>query len=153
MKLDKKEVGERIARIRKGLGMSREKFGATLPNSTSRQVVAQWETGIALPSMDRLLDISELGNVDLDYIIKGGDASDYIFALGTYVTGYHDIISNHQEALEGMRKLFNEIGEGYPKSAEVSKQIKEMESTIIDSSKAVLDLCNQAIYEIRKERI
>jgi len=153
MKTDKKAVGERIARVRKGLGMSREKFGESLPNATSRQVVAQWETGIALPSMDRLLDISEMGKVSLDYLLKEGDISDYVFALSTYVTGYNNIVTDNQEAIEGMKALFTAIGGDYKKSAEVSQKIESEEQKIVEASKTILDLCHQTIYELRKQRI
>lgn len=41
----------------------------------SRQAVSEWERGISLPSVEKLITLSEIFDVSLDYLIKGKESS------------------------------------------------------------------------------
>lgn len=62
-------VGERIQDLRKEKGYSQEKLATHL--NMSRQAVAKWEQNVCEPSLDSLISMAELFEVDLDYLIAG----------------------------------------------------------------------------------
>lgn len=62
-------VGERIQNLRKKKGYSQEKLATHL--NISRQAVAKWEQNVCEPSLDCLISMAELFEVDLDYLITG----------------------------------------------------------------------------------
>lgn len=62
-------VGERIQDLRKKKGYSQEKLATHL--NMSRQAVAKWEQNVCEPSLDCLISMAELFEVDLDYLITG----------------------------------------------------------------------------------
>ena len=47
------DLGKRIAKHRKALGLSQEALGERL--GVSRQAVSKWETGAAAPDMENLM--------------------------------------------------------------------------------------------------
>ena len=59
---------ERFKEIRKTAGFSQEKVAEAL--DISRQAVANWESGAAMPDIDNLIGLSELFQVSLDYLVK-----------------------------------------------------------------------------------
>ncbi len=62
-------LGERIQDLRKKKGYSQEKLADHL--NMSRQAVAKWEQDICEPNINCLISMSELFEVDLDYLIAG----------------------------------------------------------------------------------
>ena len=58
-----------IEQLRKQSNMSQEQLAELL--GISRQTVSEWERGIAYPSVEKLLFLSKIFNVSLDYIITG----------------------------------------------------------------------------------
>ena len=62
-------VGERIQDLRKKKGFSQEKLAEYL--NMSRQAVAKWEQNVCEPNLDCLAKMSDLFEVDLDYLIRG----------------------------------------------------------------------------------
>jgi len=54
--INKTEVGQRIANLRKNLEFSQAEFAEKLNVST--QAVSKWETGNSLPDVDVLLNMS-----------------------------------------------------------------------------------------------
>ena len=62
-------VGERIQDLRKKKGYSQEKLATHL--NMSRRAVAKWEQNVCEPSLDCLISMAELFEVDLDYLITG----------------------------------------------------------------------------------
>lgn len=69
--LDKDIIGKRIAAIRRGLGYSQNAFAEKL--HVTAQAVSKWETGLALPDMEVLLNISWIAKVSLHAILEGED--------------------------------------------------------------------------------
>ena len=59
---------DRIKQIREEQGMSQERLAEKL--NVSRQAVAKWEAGSAMPDIDNLVEISNMFQVSLDYLLK-----------------------------------------------------------------------------------
>lgn len=69
--IDKIEVGNRIAAIRNHLNYSQAKFAELLGVST--QAVSKWETGLSLPDIELLLNISWFAKTTINSILDGND--------------------------------------------------------------------------------
>ncbi|MBQ4577626.1 MAG: helix-turn-helix transcriptional regulator [Clostridia bacterium] len=63
------QLGETIYRLRTGRGMSQGDLADAL--EVSRQSVSKWETGGAIPDLDKLVKMSALFGVTLDELVKG----------------------------------------------------------------------------------
>lgn len=59
---------EKILYLRTRNGMSQEVFADKL--SVSRQAVSKWESGVTLPETDKLIIISDMFKVSLDFLLK-----------------------------------------------------------------------------------
>lgn len=62
------EFREKLQNLRKSQGMSQEKLAELL--NVSRQAVSKWESGQGYPETEKLIKISEMFNVSLDYLLK-----------------------------------------------------------------------------------
>ncbi len=62
-------IGERLTELRIKHNMTQEEFAERL--DVSRQAVSKWELDKTLPDVNKLLKISELYQVDVDYLLKG----------------------------------------------------------------------------------
>ncbi|MCL2773118.1 MAG: methyltransferase domain-containing protein [Oscillospiraceae bacterium] len=69
--IDKIVVGSRISALRKSLGYSQAVFAEKLDVST--QAVSKWETGLALPDIETLLNISWICKISINSILEGGE--------------------------------------------------------------------------------
>ena len=65
----KGSVGERLLQLRNQKGMTQEELAEYL--NVSRQSVSKWELNKTLPDVDKLMQLSELYEVTLDYLVKG----------------------------------------------------------------------------------
>lgn len=61
-------ISEKITELRKGRGWSQEQLAEQL--GISRQSVSKWESGMAVPDLDRIIKISDLFGVSVDYLVK-----------------------------------------------------------------------------------
>lgn len=59
---------EKLQLIRKNKGLTQEELAEKL--SVSRQAVAKWEAGQVYPEIDNLIQISNLFNVTVDYLVR-----------------------------------------------------------------------------------
>ena len=62
------EFYQKLRSIRKENGMSQEDLADHL--GVSRQAVSKWESGQGFPETDKLLQMSTLFHVSLDYLLK-----------------------------------------------------------------------------------
>lgn len=62
-------VGENICRLRNGRGMSQGDLAEAL--DVSRQSISKWETGAAVPELEKLVKLSKLFGVTLDELVSG----------------------------------------------------------------------------------
>ena len=59
---------EKLAALRRGAGMSQEQLADRL--GVTRQSVSKWEGGAAAPELGKLVALSELFHVSVDYLVK-----------------------------------------------------------------------------------
>lgn len=67
-------LGTKIAAKRKDLGMTQSEFADRL--SVTRQTVGRWETGAAVPDIDKISDIADILGISCDYLLKDDLAED-----------------------------------------------------------------------------
>jgi len=61
-------IGQKICKLRTMKGISQELLAEKL--SVSRQLVSKWEMGQVLPQIDKVLQICEIFNVSIDYLLQ-----------------------------------------------------------------------------------
>ncbi len=64
------DFGERIYELRNKNNMSQGDLADRL--EVSRQTISKWENSMCKPEADKLIQLSEIFNVSIDYILKGG---------------------------------------------------------------------------------
>ena len=64
---------ERLKKVRDELGISQERLAEKL--NVSRQAVAKWEAGSTMPDIVNLIEISNIFQVSLDYLLKDTNCS------------------------------------------------------------------------------
>lgn len=67
------EFNNRLYQLRKQKGLSQEELASRL--NVSRQTVSKWEIGDSAPDMEKLIAMSELFDVSLDYLMLGKEDS------------------------------------------------------------------------------
>lgn len=65
-------LGEKIAQLRRKNGWSQEELADKM--GVSRQAVSKWESGQTMPDLERILRLSSLFGVTIDYLLKDGEA-------------------------------------------------------------------------------
>ena len=68
------ELGNKMAKKRKDLGMTQNQFAEKL--SVTRQTVSRWEAGSVMPDIDKISDIAEILGVSCDYLLRDGVGED-----------------------------------------------------------------------------
>ncbi len=61
-------LGEKIAKQRKELNLTQEQLAEIL--NVSRQSVSKWESDIAFPETEKLLELGKLFDCSMDYLLK-----------------------------------------------------------------------------------
>ncbi len=98
MKVNNKEVGQRIKNIRLGLGESMDQFGSRF--NTSRGTINNWEKGRNLPNNKNLLLIAKLGNRTVDEILYGDYDTFLLFKIRDLVPEFVDNIDKKSDKLD-----------------------------------------------------
>lgn len=73
-KINKKEVGERIQKIRFSKALTLEQFGNLFDADKSN--VRKWEIGFTLPNKKRQLAIAKLGKISVNELLYGNIKED-----------------------------------------------------------------------------
>jgi transcriptional regulator with XRE-family HTH domain len=71
--MDKKSIGARIRKIRNSLGHNQIEFGKLV--GVSNASISSYEKGDSYPTIGALIKIAHLGNVTIEWLIMGEDAS------------------------------------------------------------------------------
>ena len=66
-------LGEKLVHLRKELGLSQLEAAERL--NVSRQAISRWETGVGTPSLDSLIQMSQLYGVSLNELVYGPEAA------------------------------------------------------------------------------
>lgn len=67
------DFGMKLQKLRKEKGLSQEELAQQL--NVSRQAVSKWESSVGYPEIDKLIIISQLFEVSIDYLIKDNPES------------------------------------------------------------------------------
>lgn len=62
-------LGKRLYELRKKAGLSQEELADKV--HSSRQAVSKWENDQAYPETERLMELSDIFNVSIDYLLRG----------------------------------------------------------------------------------
>ena len=62
------EFNEKIQELRKQKGLTQEELAESL--FVSRTAVSKWESGAAVPEIDKIIAMSEIFGVSTDYLLK-----------------------------------------------------------------------------------
>ena len=62
------EIGKKIANTRKELGITQVELADKM--AVTRQTVSRWESGAALPDVEKVFQIATILNVSCDYLLK-----------------------------------------------------------------------------------
>lgn len=65
---------EKLTELRRKAGLSQEQLADRL--GVTRQSVSKWESGAAMPELGKLIALSELFGVSIDYLVKEENVSD-----------------------------------------------------------------------------
>ncbi|BCR35146.1 helix-turn-helix transcriptional regulator [Mariniplasma anaerobium] len=71
-------ISKKIIEKRKQIGMTQNELADAL--YVTRQAVSKWEMGKCLPSIDVLIEMTELFDVTIDYMLDGSDLRDNDYA-------------------------------------------------------------------------
>lgn len=63
------EIGTKIAQARREQGITQLELADKM--SVTRQTVSRWETGAAVPDIEKVADLAEILQVSCDYLLKG----------------------------------------------------------------------------------
>lgn len=64
-------LGDKLSKLRKENNFTQEQLADIL--GVSRQAVSKWESDTAYPETDKLIQLSNIFSVSIDYLIKGID--------------------------------------------------------------------------------
>ena len=64
------KLGIKVAEKRKSLGMTQIEFAENM--HVTRQTVSRWESGTAMPDIDKIGEIADILGVSCDYLLKDG---------------------------------------------------------------------------------
>ena len=85
---------EKLQLLRKNKGYTQEEFAEKL--NVSRQAVAKWESGQAYPDIANLIQISNMMNVTVDYLVRDQECS--VQPVSTTHTDIDELINFRLEA-------------------------------------------------------
>lgn len=79
-------LGEKMQKERKGIGLSQEALAEKL--GVSRQAVSKWENDNGYPEMEKMIRLSQIYNVSLDYLVgnEQEQTDDNMESKGWYVS-------------------------------------------------------------------
>lgn len=93
-------LAEKIQHLRKKLGMSQEALAEKC--GVSRQSISKWEADIALPEVDKLLILSKLFSVSIDYLLIDSMLEDETKTIHSCRGQYEEQIEAKKAAFEGV---------------------------------------------------
>lgn len=101
----KGSVGERLLEIRNQKRMTQEDLAEYL--NVSRQSVSKWELNKTMPDVEKLMQLSELYEVTLDYLVKGVEEKEEPSDDNRNDIASDGMEQNASEILEGNKSLSN----------------------------------------------
>ena len=97
------KFNEKLQALRKKRGITQEELSEKL--NVSRQAVAKWESGQAVPDLEKLVGLSNVFHVTIDYLAKDEDCAVSMIDGGEDIQGLMDF------RLEASRQTYAGCGE------------------------------------------
>ena len=99
-------LGEKIARQRKELNYTQEQLADIL--GVSRQSISKWESDIAYPETDKLIELGKLFDCSMDYLLKEEITEKY----GVQTSGFTEKVEKIRRKVmtEKTKKILKIIG-------------------------------------------
>ena len=99
-------LGEKIARQRKELNYTQEQLADIL--GVSRQSISKWESDIAYPETDKLIELGKLFDCSMDYLLKEEITEKY----GVQTSGFTEKVEEIRRKVmtEKTKKILKIIG-------------------------------------------
>lgn len=99
------KLSEKIAELRKKRGWSQEELAFRL--GVSRQSVSKWESGSALPEVDKIVQLADMFDVSCDYLMKNDLTSVDIAPKDTVVVAYDTANDDNQTSYSSDEYAFD----------------------------------------------
>ena len=120
-------LGEKIAKQRKELNYTQEQLADIL--GVSRQSISKWESDIAYPETDKLIELGKLFDCSMDYLLK----EDVIEKNGAQASGFTEKVE------EISRKVMTDKNKG--KATKILKVIG-----IVLAAVLAVDIISMILY-------
>ncbi|GFI36213.1 HTH-type transcriptional regulator ImmR [Lachnospiraceae bacterium] len=75
------EFSEKLITLRKGRDLTQEQLAEQL--NVSRQSISKWESGQVIPEVEKIVELSKVFNVTLDYLLKPSEIDE--LSVKTYM--------------------------------------------------------------------
>lgn len=132
------EKNTQIEYLRKQSNMSQEQLADLL--GISRQTISEWERGISYPSVEKLLSLSRIFNVSLDYIITGKE----------FQANKFSVIDTRGELIQETKKSLKEEGYSF-KEINLTMASNEFKKTLLSHTDSMLFGLNGKYFVSTKE--
>ena len=76
--------GEKLFKLRKDRGLSQEALAEQV--NTTRQAISKWENNQGFPETEKLMLLSNIFEVSIDYLLKDSESTDTQSTDGCYVS-------------------------------------------------------------------
>lgn len=88
-------ISEKLFSLRKVNNLTQEELAERL--DVSRQSVSKWESGQALPEVDKLLALSTVFNVTTDYLLKPSDIDELTIKTEILEKKQHELVQKNKK--------------------------------------------------------
>lgn len=130
-------LSEKITELRKKQGWSQEELAQKL--DISRQSVSKWESGGAMPDLDKIIKLSSLFGVSTDYLLKDDDED--------YGDSYNNMYEEVKKEPDNVKHISRSEAERYMNTVYgVSKKMAAAISIMILSPICLIQLGGYAEY-------
>lgn len=148
----KKEVGKRLAEIRKNKKLNQEEF-KNLIGAPTVQMISGWENGHSFPSPNYLIIIAKKLDISLDYLLLGHQKSPEDKSIKTYKDAATYIIELVTSGLFEISGYRNESNKNYhtmlSSSINIIGRFREELDTLLNASKVIRpELLKQAYIDL-----
>jgi transcriptional regulator with XRE-family HTH domain len=100
-------LSEKLILLRKERGYSQEQLANHM--EVSRQAVSKWESGQSTPDLDKLIQLSELFSVSLDYLLKDGAERSYDTSGNSSTADSYQSVVDQMNSTNEIKDQLNEI--------------------------------------------
>ena len=148
------EFSEKLSYLRKKAGLSQEQLADRL--GVTRQSVSKWESGAAMPELVKLIALSELFGVSVDYLVKdhmaeqeqaSGNSSDTARLEQKLDALSRQVDADEEKMLEQLAVIVQQLTENAASSSTQLTQYQQNLQTEMETGKS--DLTETAMQKYK----